>query len=121
MTNEQNFIVERLLSLGMESCFNERLHEVEDSTLLCKQIHNGEIRQHRFDNLMLVTSRAPEDSLFFELNSNSCTRIGDCLVPSSIADAIYAGHKFAREFEEMATDLLPKRERALVEESQLSA
>ena len=40
------------------------------------------------------------------------TRIGDCLVPSHIADAVYSGHRFAREFGEAGPEsAVRKRER----------
>ena len=38
------------------------------------------------------------------------TRIGDCLAPSSIADAVHSGHRYARLLGE--PDLPPRRERA---------
>jgi dimethylamine/trimethylamine dehydrogenase len=58
---------------------------------------------------VLVTMRLPNDDLFNELNKNpaqladagitSLTRIGDCLSPSTIAAAVYSGHRFAREMD----------------------
>ena len=41
----------------------------------------------------------------------SVARVGDCLVSASIADAVYRGHRYARELEEPAANQLPKRER----------
>jgi dimethylamine/trimethylamine dehydrogenase len=37
----------------------------------------------------------------------SLTRIGDCLAPSTIAAAVYAGHRFAREFEMTSVESVP--------------
>ena len=37
------------------------------------------------------------------------TRIGDCLAPGTIAAAVYAGHRFAREFETAAAENVPFR------------
>jgi dimethylamine/trimethylamine dehydrogenase len=34
----------------------------------------------------------------------SATSIGDCLAPSTIAAAVYAGHRYAREFDRPPTD-----------------
>jgi dimethylamine/trimethylamine dehydrogenase len=34
----------------------------------------------------------------------SITSIGDCLAPSTIAAAVYAGHRHAREFDYPLTD-----------------
>jgi dimethylamine/trimethylamine dehydrogenase len=38
------------------------------------------------------------------------SRIGDCLSPSHIADAVYSGHRFAREFDEPKSAIV-RRER----------
>ncbi len=45
---------------------------------------------------------------------NPVTRIGDCLAPSSIADAVYSGHRFAREFGDNNAGAALRRERPLV-------
>ena len=37
------------------------------------------------------------------------------MVPSSIADAIYSGHRFAREFDEDPATLICRRERAVLQ------
>jgi dimethylamine/trimethylamine dehydrogenase len=42
----------------------------------------------------------------------SIVRIGDCLVPGTIAAAVQDGHRYAREFDAPAPDRVPfKRER----------
>ncbi len=63
---------------------------------------------------MLVTSRAPETTLYEALAADeaaladadigSVTRIGDCLAPSTVAAAVYAGHRYARELEDTSLD-----------------
>lgn len=37
-------------------------------------------------------------------NIKSLERIGDCFGPGMIAHAVYSGHRFAREFEEPASE-----------------
>jgi dimethylamine/trimethylamine dehydrogenase len=37
----------------------------------------------------------------------SVTRIGDCLAPATIAAAVYAGHRYARELDRPATEGAP--------------
>ena len=67
------------------------------------------------ETLVLVTGRLADDDLFTELGGrHSVTRIGDCLAPSSIADAVYSGHRFAREFGDNNAGAVPRRERPLV-------
>ncbi len=64
----------------------------------------------------MVTSREPSDSLFHSLSGRlDITRIGDCLAPGTIANAVYSGHRYAREMD--APDSVGvgfRREHALV-------
>ena len=56
-------------------------------------------------NVVLVTSRAPNDALYHEILDYAgdaplpftLTRIGDAEAPAIIAAAVYAGHRYARE------------------------
>ena len=67
--------------------------------------------------MVLVTARVPNDSLYEQLMAreadfaasglHSLTRIGDRLAPGTIAAAVYAGHRFAREFEAEPNDDVP--------------
>ncbi len=113
MTDEQAFIQRRLLELGVEASFGLRLRRVDRDRFVGECIYTGREQIEEFSALLLVTGRAPADSLFTELEG-AATRIGDCLVPSSIADAVYAGHRFAREYDEDPAALVPRRERVLL-------
>jgi dimethylamine/trimethylamine dehydrogenase len=67
--------------------------------------------------VLLVTMRLPNDSLYQELAADagrlhdagirSLARIGDCLAPSTIAAAVYAGHRYAREADVPPVDGVP--------------
>jgi len=116
MTNEQAFIQSRLLSLGIQTAFGQTLLNVEKTRLTTQCSYSGQKTNHPFDNLLLVTSRQSSATLFEQLNQKNVTRIGDSLVPSNIADAVYSGHKFAREFGEDPASIKPKRERSLVQD-----
>jgi len=58
----------------------------------------------------MVTHRDPNDSLYHELVADQdrlqeagiavVKRVGDCLSPSTIAAAVWDGHRFARECNE---------------------
>ncbi|TNF64902.1 MAG: NADH:flavin oxidoreductase [Rhodobacteraceae bacterium] len=55
-------------------------------------------------NLVLVTARAPNDTLYQDLRARgdlpfSLTRIGDCEAPAIIAAAVHAGHQYARQLD----------------------
>ena len=114
MTNEQAFIQKKLLSMGMQTIFGQVISTVSNNIISTICNYSNETCQHAFDNLLLVTSRHPKAALFYQLGNASVTRIGDCLVPSSIADAVYSGHKFAREYGEDPMNIIPKRERAII-------
>lgn len=116
MTDEQAFIQTKLLSLGIQTVFNETLTEVGQNSVVSRCIYSDRLTEHPFVNLLLVTSRQPKADLFHQLKQDKTTRIGDCLVPSSIADAVYTGHKFAREYGEDPDDLIPRRERSIIQE-----
>lgn len=114
MTDEQDFIQAKLLSMGIETGFAKKIERINKHTLYTSCIYTGDSFEHVFDNLILVTGRESNDELFGKLTIPA-VRIGDCLVPSSIADAVYSGHKFAREYGEDTAQLAPKRERAMLQ------
>ena len=68
--------------------------------------------------LVTVTARLPVDGLYLELDQlrdrwesagiASVTRIGDCWAPSTIQQAVYTGHKWARELDEAPEGLIPR-------------
>ncbi len=74
--------------------------------------------------LISVTSRLPMDDLYLELEKMrdrwadagiaTITRIGDCWAPSTIQQAVYSGHKWARELDE-EPELLTPRELPMIE------
>jgi dimethylamine/trimethylamine dehydrogenase len=114
MTDEQEFIQAKLLSMSIETGFTQKINRIEDGVLHTDCIYSDNRFEHEFDNLVLVTGRTSNDDLFNQLKIPA-TRIGDCLVPSSIADAVYSGHKFAREYGEDPALLVPRRERAILQ------
>jgi len=68
--------------------------------------------------LVTVTARLPVDALFLGLDQisdrwgsagiASITRIGDCWAPSTIQQAVYTGHKWARGLDEESEGLIPR-------------
>jgi dimethylamine/trimethylamine dehydrogenase len=114
MTDEQEFIQARLLSMGIEVVFTQKIAGIANGILNTCCIYTGKPFSHEFGSLILVTGREPNNELFDKLHRAS-TRVGDCLVPSSIADAVYSGHKFAREYAEDPAQLVAKRERSMMQ------
>jgi dimethylamine/trimethylamine dehydrogenase len=121
MTDEQHFIQARLLGLGVKLVLSRRLVGVRAGEIDIACVYTGAIETMTFGSLVLVTGRLADGDLYDELSGNperlkaagirSLTQVGDCLAPSSIADAVFAGHRFAREFDEPKQDAAPQRER----------
>jgi dimethylamine/trimethylamine dehydrogenase len=121
MTDEQHFIQARLLGLGVKLVLSRRLVSARAGEIDTACVYTGLIETMIFGSLVLVTGRLADGDLYEELSGNSerlktagirsLTRIGDCLTPSSIADAVFAGHRFAREFDEPKQDATLPRER----------
>lgn len=74
--------------------------------------------------LVSVTSRLPNDGLYLDLNDREAERagagirtlksIGDCRGPGTIAAAVFAGHRYAREFGAVIDpDVTPFRREAI--------
>jgi dimethylamine/trimethylamine dehydrogenase len=75
----------------------------------------GQTTELLADSLVTVTARLPNDDLFEQLRDRwqeagiaSVTRIGDCWAPSTIQQAVYTGHKWARELDETPELLVPR-------------
>ncbi|WP_448956623.1 oxidoreductase [Labrys neptuniae] len=121
MTDEQFFVQKRLLELGVEPLLGHRLASATDGMAELTCVYTGRARRQEFGTLVLVTGRVAENGLYRDLTAmegqwqavgiRSLTRIGDCLAPSSIADAVYAGHRWAREFDREPAEIVPRRER----------
>jgi len=114
MTDEQPFIEERLVSRGVSLHVSHLLQEAAEGLATFRQALSREPVQLPYGSLIMVTGRVPQDDLYTELlarpDAPPVSRIGDCHVPSHIADAVYAGHRFAREFDASALPIL-RRER----------
>ncbi len=109
-TDEQGFIQDRLMSLGVTLVTQHMLSAqgADYARITCAT--SGEPRDIACQSLILVTGRQPIDDLWQTLHSRPNTvRVGDCLAPSSIADAVYSAHRYARLLGE--PDLPPRRER----------
>ena len=109
-TDEQGFVQARLLELGVRLVLSHFLTGQAAGMVRTACAYGGRAAELACETLVLVTGRLPDDGLFGELDGMSnVTRIGDCLMPSSIADAVYSAHCFARELGE--GEQVPRRER----------
>ena len=122
-TLEQDRIEQRLFSLGVNMLCRHTISEIRDNEVILSKINASSVSSIPADAVVFVTSRIPENTIYTDLTSNNApeadhiglttvTRIGDCLAPSTIAAAVYHGHRFAQEFDtELDIDVVPfKRE-----------
>ncbi len=120
-TLEQEHIQTRLLEWGVRIVQQKELAAVGADGLDLTCVYTGKGRHVKAASIVLVTSRVPNDELYLSLSRdeaalkqsgiNRITRIGDCHAPSIIADAVYAGHKYARDLGAVTTEAIPfKRE-----------
>jgi dimethylamine/trimethylamine dehydrogenase len=114
MTDEQGFIQARLMSLGVELLLSHGLAGATRHEARFACAYTGLEKSLPLGRLILVTGKVPEDALYRVLAAMPdvppVTRIGDCFNPSHVADAVFSGHRFAREFGSAAISSL-KRER----------
>lgn len=68
-----------------------------------------DVVKHEFDSIIVVSGRVPNDELYRELKARRSEwkeneilgiyQAGDCYAPGLIAQAVFEGHRIAREFE----------------------
>ncbi|HYX87143.1 MAG TPA: FAD-dependent oxidoreductase [Gaiellales bacterium] len=114
-----------LHDLGIEMHRGMTVTEVGDGGLRAED-ELGRAVEYEFDATVLVTQRISDDALYHELTGapealaaagiEAVYRIGDCVAPRLIADAIFDGHRLAREIDSPhpAVPLPYLRERPLV-------
>lgn len=118
-TMEQERIQSRLLETGIQIILSHELESIQREGVAVSCVYTRRPRFVPAAAVVLVTSRTPNDELYEELISRQCdftqagvlsiTRIGDCVAPSTIAAAVYSGHRFAREFESPPGECVPFR------------
>ena len=108
-TMEQHKIEERLLSLGVTLVCKRTLVSVQSDYVVTRCNLTGEEHSLPVASLVLISARLPTNELYFgvvgadeehlEALPFGLSRIGDCLAPSTIAAAVYDGHRYARELD----------------------
>jgi dimethylamine/trimethylamine dehydrogenase len=118
MTDEQAFVESRLRELGVEIVTGYALTTVKSDQAEVRG--GGKVAHHAFDTLVLATGRLAEHTLQDALvdadwqgaGLRSVTVIGDALAPSSVADAVFSGHRYARLLDTIGPEVVG-RERPL--------
>ncbi len=98
-TLEQHAIQARLIRAGVRIEVTRNLAAVGRGTADLACIYTDAVTTLP-GTVLMVTMRQPDDALYHALvaaDIRNVTRIGDVLAPSTIAAAVYEGHKFARD------------------------
>jgi len=108
-TDEHDLVYRRLARAGVRIILNRELLSYDGERAATGCVYTGALDTIGTDNVVLVTSRAPRDALFHELQAaiaqgiggapRTVACIGDANAPAIIAAAVYAGHKYARELD----------------------
>jgi dimethylamine/trimethylamine dehydrogenase len=106
-TLEQGHIQRRLARLGVALRVHEVVESVSAGAASLRNTISGAVSEVGCDAVVLVTDRQPQDSLYRALapalregRIESLRVIGDADAPHIIAEAVFAGHRAAREFDE---------------------
>jgi dimethylamine/trimethylamine dehydrogenase len=108
-TLEQSRLVRRLRESGVGILNNKVITTVSPSFATLVDVWDDSSTALESDSVVLVTQRFPEESLFVDLRDDPAAlrrarigavyRTGDCAVPGQIADAVFEGHRLAREID----------------------
>jgi dimethylamine/trimethylamine dehydrogenase len=106
-TLEQHRVQARILELGIKVITSQNITRVDADKLITSCMYTQQAGVLAASAVVLVTSRLPNNELHLELTADpdllassgieSVTAIGDCFCPSTIAAAVYDGHRVARE------------------------
>ncbi len=113
-TLEQPRIEKHVRSLGIRVVNQHALQSIAADSVTLACVHTETPRELPAATVVLVTSRTPETTLYETLHADpdaltqsgiaTVRRIGDCLAPGTVAAAVYAGHRYARELEDASLD-----------------
>jgi dimethylamine/trimethylamine dehydrogenase len=117
-TLEIKHVQKRLLELGVELITNRNLVAFDGAHVQTACVFTGKTGAIPCTSLVTVTARLPEEALYRALLAKpealtaagimSVAAIGDAWAPGTIAAAVYAGHRAAREMDAPQTaDAVP--------------
>ena len=108
-TLDQPHVHRRLVTLGVDVILNHNLSQITPASVQIAGNYGETPLLREAATVVLVTMRIPNDGLEQELTSlieapnesgiESVASVGDCLAPGLLAEAIFSGHKAAREID----------------------
>lgn len=115
-TLEQERIQRRLMGLGVRLITRHLPVEIRPGSVLLNCALTGASLEVERDAVLLIGDRQPNDGLYQALlpalqsgQLDSLRVLGDAEAPATIAQAVYAGHLAAREFDETPAEGTPFR------------
>ncbi|MEM7256041.1 MAG: FAD-dependent oxidoreductase [Pseudomonadota bacterium] len=101
-TLEQQRVQQSLLTHNVEIITGKTVTSINDGKVQMQCVYTGAVTSVDCGVLIPVTERTPTDNLYESLvqQNISVELIGDAYAPGLIADAVYAGHMVARNFQE---------------------
>ena len=109
-TGEKDTVQRHLLERGVAIVANRKIVSFDGGKVVSACVFTGTRLEHEARSVVVVCLREPRVELLRELRSHddtwhdngiqTVTAVGDCFAPGTIAEAVYAGHRYAREFGE---------------------
>jgi dimethylamine/trimethylamine dehydrogenase len=125
-TLELEHIQKRLMQAGVELVVKKDATAFRAGAVELVCVYSGAVSTLPCRSLVTVTSRLPEDALYRELAADpealakagirTLKAIGDCWAPAAIVQAVYAGHRYARELDAPPSEALVPFRRELPRE-----
>ncbi len=113
-TLEQERIQHKLMKLGVKLYPQHVLSEIGDDYVCLSNSISGDLIELPRNGVVLVSDRVPNDALYQSLKPaldegklQSLKIIGDAEAPNIIAQAVFAGHLAARQFDEAPVEETP--------------
>jgi dimethylamine/trimethylamine dehydrogenase len=121
-TLEQEKVQYKLMKLGVKLYPQHVLSKIGNDCVRLSNTISGDLVELPRDGVVLVSDRIPNDSLYQSLKPaleagklQSLRMVGDAEAPNIIAQAVFAGHLAAREFDEEQVEGTPfKVERVMI-------
>lgn len=108
-TAERSRVQRQLMEMDVEIVTSHSLQTFNGNEALLECNYTNQERTVAAQNVVMVTQRRPNDSLYHDLRQRiedgtegipkSLVKIGDCDAPAIIAAAVYAGHRYAQELD----------------------
>ena len=118
-TLDYRHIQARMHALGVEQVLASNITALKGDRVLLEHVWSHKTSELRCAAVVAITARLPHDELYQDLLAlqsqwsgagiQSVKCAGDALAPGLIAHAVYAGHRYARELDEISAGDVPFR------------